>query len=360
MQYMTTFATSGPRPSPVRRAIGVWLLVCCAAVFTMVVLGGVTRLTRSGLSMVEWQPLSILPPLNTAQWQETFAKYQQFPEYHLRNAGMTLAEFKGIFWLEYIHRLWGRTIGLIFFVPFAWFVVRRAIDRPLGLRLAGIFLLGGMQGLMGWLMVKSGLVDRPEVSQYRLTAHLALAVLVYGAMLWVGLDLLAPRQPRSGAAAVDGLRRGALALVGLVFLTMMSGGFVAGLKAGLGYNTFPLMNGEFIPDGVMAMTPVLVNFFENPATVQFDHRMLAETTGILIIAMWLWRRRAAPAGRVRLALDAFGIMAVVQLGLGIATLLLVVPVGLAATHQAGALVLLTLGIWLIHETMAYAQQRQDT
>ncbi|MFN3076263.1 MAG: COX15/CtaA family protein [Alphaproteobacteria bacterium] len=334
------------------RAVATWLLVCCAAIFVMVVLGGVTRLTKSGLSMVEWQLSTLLPPLDDLQWRDVFEKYQRFPEYQLRNKGMTLEEFKGIFWLEYVHRLWGRGIGVLFFVPFVYFVVRGWVDRLLGTKLFLIFLVGGLQGGVGWFMVKSGLVDHPEVSQYRLTAHLALAVILYGAILWVAMGLLAPRNRfHDLSPALRGMVLGIGGLVALTFVTMLSGALVAGLKAGLGFNTFPLMNGQFLPDGALSMTPVVLNFFENHATVQFDHRILAEVTGLVILLLWLTKRRSVPTGRGRLALHALGGMAVVQLALGISTLLLMVPVALAATHQAGALVLLTLGLWLLHEMM---------
>lgn len=349
-----TIAMSAPAAAPAtaaRRTVALWLLACCAMVFVMVVLGGLTRLTESGLSMVEWQPLHILPPMTEADWQDTFAKYQQSPEYRHRNAGMTVEGFKGIFWLEYIHRLWGRAIGVVFLLPLGWFAARRMIDRAMAWKLGGLLALGGLQGLMGWIMVASGLIDRPAVSQYKLALHLGLAVLIYGAMLWMALGLLVPhRRPPQGVAAVLARRLGWVA--GLIFATLVSGAFVANLQAGMGFNTFPLMNGRFVPDGVMAMSPWYVNFFENVATVQFQHRLLAETTVGLALFAWYGGRRADISPRARLALDGFAAMALIQLGLGIGTLLSMVPIPLAATHQAGALVLVTLALWARHEVRA--------
>ena len=336
-----------------RRRIGVWLLVCCAMVFMMVVLGGLTRLTKSGLSMVEWHPLTVLPPLTDADWRDAFTKYQLYPEYHEKNFGMTLSEFKGIFWLEFVHRNWGRLIGVVFFVPLAWFLVRGWVDRRIGLRLAGIFSLGGLQGAMGWFMVKSGLADRPDVSQYRLTAHLGLAVIIFAAMLWTALDLVASGRSKEETPGVGvagrALVKWVAALVILAFITMMSGGFVAGLGAGKAYNTFPLMDGHAIPNGLFAMQPTLINIFENAVTVQFDHRLLAETLVTLILLLWFTTRSVVLAPRARLMMNAFAGMALIQASLGISTLLLVVPVSLASLHQAGAIAVFTLGLWLAHE-----------
>lgn len=331
------------------RPIAAWLLVCCAMVFLMIVLGGLTRLTESGLSMVEWRPLSVLPPMTEADWQDTFAKYQQYPEYKAKNLGMTLADFKGIFWLEFIHRNWGRLIGLVFFVPFLVFLGRGWVGRRLALPLAGIFALGGLQGGMGWFMVKSGLSSRPDVSQYRLTAHLGLAVIILATMLWLALNLLAAGRRRGAAVTGPAPVKRAAALVVLTFVTILSGGFVAGLDAGFAYNTFPLMDGRWVPEGLSAMQPPIINLFENITTVQFEHRLLAVTLVTLILLLWIRSRNLTLAPRARLAMNAFAGMALAQLSLGIATLLLVVPIPLAATHQAGAIVLFSLGLWLVHE-----------
>jgi cytochrome c oxidase assembly protein subunit 15 len=327
-----------------RRQIAGWLLVCAAMVFAMVVLGGVTRLTGSGLSMVEWDPIfGIVPPLDAAQWEQVFEQYQSSPEYQKINIDMDLAGFKRIFLVEYAHRVLGRTIGIVFLLPLVFFVVTRRIPLGLSPKLVALFVLGGLQGLLGWYMVKSGLVDDPHVSPYRLTAHLMLAVALYGYMIWVALGLLSPQPQRpSGPRGGASLCRFAAALAGWVFLTMASGGFVAGLKAGLAYNTFPLMEGRWIPSGIWALQPGYRNLFENIATVQFDHRVAAITTFVGILALWLAGRGRMPSRGARYALHGLAIMGMVQLGLGISTLLLHVPVPLAAAHQGGALVLFTL------------------
>jgi cytochrome c oxidase assembly protein subunit 15 len=312
-------------------------------IFAMVVIGGVTRLTESGLSITEWKPVSgAIPPLSEDAWQDAFAKYQQIPEYRERNAGMTLAAFKNIFWWEFVHRLWGRLIGFVYAVPLLWFVLRGQVRGPLAWKLGGIFVLGGLQGVLGWYMVQSGLVDRIDVSPYRLTAHLGLALLIYAATLWTALDLLRPGRKEGEAP----LARPALAFCGLLFLTLLTGGFVAGLDAGMSYNTFPLMDGRLVPAGYLDETPWWANLFENVAAVQFNHRALAMTTLAYAIALALAGRTAAP--RVRGLALATSAMAAAQAALGIATLLLVVPILLAAAHQAGAVMLLTLALMLAH------------
>ncbi len=329
--------------------IAVWLLLCCVLIFAIVVVGGVTRLTRSGLSMVEWDPImGVIPPLSESQWQATFQKYQQFPEYEQVNRGMTLGEFKFIFWMEYVHRLLGRTIGLVFLLPFLYFLFRRRLERSLIPKLITIFLLGGLQGLLGWFMVKSGLIDLPHVSPYRLTAHLVLATVIYGYILWVALGLLFPdaenRDPPARSA-----RRLAHVVTALILVMIASGGFVAGTKAGFTFNTFPLMNGRVIPEGMLAMRPVWTNFFENVATVQFDHRIIAYL--LILVAPWFWYRaaRAPLHPRARLGSHALLIMLLLQVSLGIVTLLLAVPVALAAAHQAGAILLFTVALFVNHE-----------
>jgi cytochrome c oxidase assembly protein subunit 15 len=332
-----------------RKQIAAWLFICCAMVFATLVVGGVTRLTHSGLSIVEWQPLvGTLPPLDAQQWQEVFEKYQRTPEFQKVNHAMSLAEFKTIFWWEYVHRLLGRSIGVVFLVPFLYFLARGRIPRNQILPVAGIFLLGGLQGAMGWYMVKSGLVDDPRVSQYRLTAHLGLAFIIFAAMFWVALGLLAQREP-AGEPRLRAVQRLAAWSAALIFLMTLSGGLVAGLRAGLAYNTFPLMNGHFVPPEILLLKPLWLNFFNNMATVQFDHRMIAWLLFFLLPLLW-WRSRAvAPSGRAPLA-GAFMLGALgVQLALGIATLLHMVPLGLAAAHQAGAMVLFGAVLWVNHE-----------
>jgi heme a synthase len=350
-------ATVDPRPAarhaPVAdaRPIAAWLFVCCALVFAMVVIGGVTRLTHSGLSITEWQPIvGTLPPLADADWQEAFAKYQATPEYRQVNSAMSLAEFKGIFWWEYFHRLLGRAIGAAFLLPYLWFLVRKRIPPGYAGRLFGVFVLGGLQGALGWYMVQSGLVDDPRVSQFRLTAHLALAFAIFAAMLWVAMSLVRPqRMQRPLAPAERGVRRHAFAVLILVVAMVLSGGLVAGIRAGFAYNTFPLMNGSIVPPELMLLEPAWTNFFWNMATVQFDHRAIA--LALAVAVPWLaWRLATTPALPERAVRGGQWLlfMLVVQIALGIATLLLVVPLPLAALHQAGALALFALAVNVAH------------
>jgi heme a synthase len=345
------------------RAVAVWLLFCCGMIFLMVVIGGATRLTESGLSITEWKPITgIVPPLSEAAWGEEFARYQQIPQYRDIHAGMSLAEFKTIFLWEYMHRLWGRLIGFVFAVPLLWFLLRRKITKPLALKLGGIFVLGGLQGALGWYMVASGLADRDFVSPYRLAAHLGFAALIYAATLWLALDLLrwsrekavsaksalSRAVPAEFPAALSWTRRGASLTALMVFLTLVAGGFVAGLHAGLIYNTFPLMDGRLFPAGYWELHPLWLNWFENVTAVQFDHRLLAVTTLMLIILVWLagfLEKAAAPQRRWLDLLLAAGLL---QVGLGISTLVLAVPIPLGVLHQGGAMLLLTAAIAARH------------
>ena len=330
-------------------AIAIWLFICCGAVAAMVLIGGITRLTDSGLSIAEWRPLmGALPPLSDAEWDRVFALYRDTSEYRLQNAGMTLAGFKTIFWWEYLHRLWGRLIGVIFIVPFAWFALRGLLDRGLGLRLLGIFALGGLQGLIGWWMVASGLVDRVDVSPYRLAVHLGVAFLIYALLFWTALDLVAPRQQ---AAAPERLRRFAWVALAMVSVTVMAGALVAGTKAGLIYNSFPLMGGQLVPPDYAALQPFFLNLFENPAAVQFNHRLVAISTVVFLGAFW-WTARRDPTF-VRPAAVMFA-LACAQALIGIWTLLLVVPLPLGVAHQAGALALLTAALWTARRAKAPA------
>ena len=339
--------TSSARNNSQDRLIATWLFICCCMVFAMVILGGVTRLTGSGLSMVEWDPIfGIIPPLDQETWNETFDLYKQSPEYLKINAGMDLAGFKQIYWFEFSHRLLGRMIGTVFLLPLLFFLISGRVKRSLVPRLLGMFVLGGLQGLLGWYMVKSGLVDNPHVSQYRLTAHLGLAVIIYGYMLYVALGLWFGTQ--RAAATPSGLRRATATLWTLVFVTLLSGGFVAGLKAGLAYNTFPLMNGSLIPESLLVQEPLWRNFFENVATVQFDHRVLAITVLLGIVALWLAGRRHVLPGQVRIGMHLLLAAGVLQVSLGISTLLLRVPVALASLHQAGAMLLFSVALYLYH------------
>ncbi|MBI4757025.1 MAG: COX15/CtaA family protein [Betaproteobacteria bacterium] len=336
--------------SPARRQIAVWLFICSLMVFATLVVGGVTRLTHSGLSIVEWQPIvGTLPPIGQAEWQETFDKYKKTPEYQKVNHQMDLDEFKGIFWWEYWHRVLGRTIGLVFLLPFLYFLWKRRIDGPLVPKLVGIFILGGLQGAMGWYMVKSGLVDDPRVSQYRLTAHLSIAFLIFISMMWVALDLVAERTKRAADRVVDGLQRFGFWLALLAFYMIVTGGFVAGIRAGKAYNTFPLMNGHVVPPEIFMIDPWYLNFFNNMATVQFDHRLGAWLLAFLVPWFWVRIRRAQVSARARLAATTLLVALAVQIALGIATLLLAVPVALGAAHQGGSMVVFGVLLWLNHE-----------
>ena len=337
------------------RQLALWLMVCCAMIYAMVILGGVTRLTGSGLSMVQWDPIfGVVPPLSEARWEATFNLYKESPEYRKINVGMDLHGFKQIYWFEYAHRLLGRTIGLVFLVPFLFFLFTGRLRRPLIPVLVTMFVLGGLQGLLGWYMVRSGLVDNPHVSQYRLTAHLGTALLIYLFMLWVALGLWWNDTPEKPPETPRGQRRFAALLGGLVFVTALSGGFVAGLKAGFAYNTFPLMGGHWIPAGIFMQSPVWRNFFENIATVQFDHRLLATLVFVSCVSFWLMARRYRLPSSARIAVHVLLAAALLQVTLGISTLLLHVPVPLAAAHQAGAVLLLTV-ILIVNHRLIHAR-----
>jgi cytochrome c oxidase assembly protein subunit 15 len=336
---------SFPQADPTQRPVALWLLACCALVFAMVVVGGVTRLTHSGLSIVEWQPLvGTLPPLDEAQWEATFAKYRETPEFRLRNHDMTLAGFKGIFWWEYFHRLLGRLIGVAFFIPFLYFVLRGRIRGALAWRLGAIFVLGGLQGALGWYMVKSGLVDDPRVSPLRLAAHLGLAFLLFALMAWTAMSLLRPW----AAARTIRARPLASVIVVAVFVMVLSGALVAGIHAGFAYNTWPLMNGRWIPVEILVIEPWWNNFVYNMATVQFDHRMIAYLIAGLAAAAWLVVRRETDDPRARRWSNALLAAVAVQISLGIATLLTRVALPPAAGHPAGAFIVFGCALGLPH------------
>ena len=331
------------------RAVAFWLFACCALVFAMVVVGGVTRLTHSGLSITEWEPIvGALPPIDEKAWNEAFLKYQATPEYRQVNRGMTLPAFKAIYGWEYAHRLLGRAVGVAFLLPLVWFIVRRRLPSGLGPRLFAIFALGGLQGALGWYMVQSGLVDDPRVSQIRLILHLGLAFLIFGAMFWTALSLLRSPLADDGARTAS-LRRFAWALTALVFLMVLAGGLVAGIHAGFAYNTFPLMAGALVPQEIMAIDPWYLNFVNNMATVQFDHRAIAWILVFAVPAFW-WRVTASDGASLaaRRGATALVLLLAVQVGLGIATLLLVVPLPLAAMHQAGAVLVFAATLNVAH------------
>ena len=327
------------------RAVGLWLLACAVMILAMAVIGAVTRLTGSGLSIMEWAPISgALPPLSQSEWERLFALYRQIPEYQQVNRGMGLDEFKRIFWWEYIHRLWGRLIGVVFAGPFLWFLVRRRLRRGLPPHLLAIFALGGLQGALGWFMVASGFIERSDVSQYRLVAHLVAATIIYAYVLWVAFVVLLPDPPMSPDTRTRSLRRLMAGFAGLIGLTIASGGFVAGLDAGFIYNTFPLMDGRLVPADYAALQPWPLNLFENVAAVQFNHRLLASVTAAGALGLWLWSRRLALTVPARSVCTLVLAMVGVQFALGVSTLVLVVPVWLGALHQGCALILLAVAL----------------
>lgn len=343
------------RPAP--RAVAVWLLTICAMLLVMVSLGGATRLTGSGLSIMEWAPLmGALPPMSDAEWHRLYALYQQIPQYSLVNQGFGIEGFKGIFWLEWGHRLWGRLIGLAFLLPLLWFAVRGAIDGRLARRLGLLFLLGGLQGAIGWFMVASGFAaDSTAVSPYRLVVHLSMALLLYSVILWTALGLWRDGAPTSQSSpparpslrSLPALRPLTVAVLHLVAITVVAGGFVAGMRAGLTYNSFPLMDGRLVPDGYWAL-PGLRNLAENIAAVQFNHRLLATLTATLALATAAYGLLRGAAGMLRTRLLLLGGVVLAQYALGVATLLWVVPVALGTAHQAMAVLVLTAALALLH------------
>lgn len=325
-------------------AVRRWLFICALFVAMMLVIGGVTRLTGSGLSMVHWRPVTgILPPLNHTEWQAAFDAYQRSPEYQKVNMHMDLSGFQEIFWLEYIHRLIGRLTGLVFFIPFVYFMARRRLKSSQIWRYTGIFALGGMQGLMGWYMVKSGLIDDPDVSPYRLTAHLLLAFLIF-ALLWRSALMLGPAPPSYALASPWPRRLAALLLVLIPFQVAL-GGLVAGHDAGLIYNTFPDMNGQWVPDGLLADEPFWHNFIGNITMIQFQHRLGAYAVTLVGVFFWLACIRQGDSSTVRLG-QLFLVTLAVQMTLGVLTLLHAVPVALGSLHQLGALALFTVVLTL--------------
>ena len=342
-------ATTGARAGSADRAVGRWLLALSGMVLLQVMLGAVTRLTDSGLSIMEWRPImGAIPPLSDAEWHRVFDIYRQIAEYQIVNAGMSLDAFKTIFWWEYLHRLWGRLIGVAFLVPFLWFWARGQLRGGKARRVFAIFILGALQGVMGWIMVMSGFADRTDVSQYRLVAHLMLALLIYGLLLWQALNLL-----QSSTFEVPGMQRDRLWRNGLIMTTLITleiaiGGFVAGLDGGLIYNNFPMMGDRWIASDLFHLSPWWINFFENPAATQFLHRLMSGFVAIALISMAVRGRRAElpRALKRRFYYLPFGLL--LQAALGIATLMLVVPLPLAVAHQAGAFLLITISLYVMH------------
>jgi cytochrome c oxidase assembly protein subunit 15 len=348
-------AEPGARPRDRHdRAVAVWLLACAAMIFVMVLLGGITRLSGSGLSIMEWKPLmGALPPMSTTEWDRVFALYREIAQYKNVNAGMTLPEFQGIFWWEYSHRLWGRLIGVVFFLPFLWFLMKGYLRRAAGRqsmapKLGAIFVLGALQGGIGWYMVASGFEDRDSVSQYRLVLHLGMALIIYALILWSAFDLLQPRPLGGRAPGARPLRRHAVLLLILIAIELALGGLVAGLHGGLIYNDFPFMNGDWVAPDVFSMSPWWVNPTENPVTAQFLHRVGAGlvTVTLLWLVVRVWRSDVPESLKARSGILLAAL--VLQVGLGISTLMLVVPLPLAVAHQGGAVVLLTATLYALH------------
>ena len=342
---------------PGANAVRMWLLATALLVLAMVLLGGATRLTDSGLSITEWQPIiGAIPPLSEAHWQEAFDKYRQIPEYQQVNRGMSLAEFKVIYWWEWAHRFLGRLIGIVFAVPFFYFWLRGRLERPLAVKLLLVLVLGGLQGLMGWYMVMSGLVDRVDVSQYRLAAHLILAAAIFGALLWLVFGLDGRKSENRGSTRHRPLMLSAIGLCTLVFLQIALGAFVAGMDAGLAYNTWPLMGDEFVPGGLLAMEPWYLNPFENATTVQFDHRMVAYLVTIWAVlhafAARAWDGAGTSGARSAVWLAA---LILLQVASGIATLVWFVPFGMALIHQAGAFIVFGLALYHLHSLTGSGQ-----
>ena len=326
-------ADTGRRLRPVR----IWLYVMAALVLVMVVVGGITRLTESGLSITSWKPISgIIPPISQADWEAEFEAYKAIPQYQVLNQWMGLEDFKFIFWWEWSHRFLGRVLGFAFAVPFVVFLIQRRFHWDLAAPLAGLFVLGGFQGALGWWMVSSGLTELTSVSQYRLAAHLSAAAFLFIALVWVARRLRPGGLP---APAPKGMRLAVLGLLALVMLQIAAGAFVAGLDAGMAHNTWPLMDGALIPAGLSSLEPAWRNLFENALTVQFVHRGIAYLI-VLYLAVMLWRRRRAGGfAGVYGWLPRIGLLVALQVALGIATLLAAVPISLAVGHQALAFML---------------------
>lgn len=343
-------------PSPTARStrlISTWLFAVCALIALMVIVGGATRLTDSGLSITEWRPVTgAVPPLSDADWASEFEKYQRIPEYEIVNQGMSLEAFKRIYWWEWGHRFLGRLVGAAFLLPLIFFAATGRVGRALGLKLAGLFVLGGLQGALGWYMVKSGLADRIDVSQYRLAAHLGLAVLLFALMFWLALSVRAARP----AERHPPLFWGAIALAVAVYAQMLLGAFVAGLRAGRAYNTWPLMEGRFVPEAYFGANPGFADLFESFAAVQFNHRIGAYLVAAGALWFYVAARKTPTEGPARVVLAAV----LLQIGLGIWTLLLVTPLALGLAHQAGALIVLAAVLYAAYSVTRFTSMTRPS
>ncbi|MFA5900312.1 MAG: COX15/CtaA family protein [Hyphomicrobium sp.] len=334
---------------PAGRAVSLWLAFVAVLVFAMVVVGGATRLTDSGLSITEWQPLlGAIPPLGDSDWHAAFDKYKAIPEYSIVNAGMSLEAFKAIYWWEWSHRFLGRFVGVAFALPFFFFWFTGRVRGLFALKCLGVFALGGLQGAIGWYMVKSGLVDRIDVSQYRLALHLLTAFSILSLLVWLALEA----GPDTGRVRLRTVTlwqlRTATALFVLVFVQSGLGALVAGLKAGLTYNTWPLMDGKLLPDGLLSHAPWYTNFFENVTTVQFDHRMTAYAVFVLALVHLVSVIRTADDERVVGSAGLLALCVLAQMLIGIWTLISGVPLALGLAHQGGAAIVVAVATLHLH------------
>jgi heme a synthase len=363
MTALTDTASAGlsrnSAPAPKLASVRIWLVIIAAFVLAMVVVGGATRLTGSGLSITEWKPImGALPPMSETAWQDAFEKYKQIPQYEAVNKGFSLEGFKAIFWWEWSHRLLGRLVGFVFLLPFAYFLWRRAIPKPFIARVFALFVLGGAQGGMGWFMVASGLAgsDRIAVSQYRLAAHLALATIIAAYAFWLALTIREEGHNEKAAAggASYPVKVAAIILSGLVYLQIIAGAFVAGLKGGLASNTWPLMNGEIVPAGMDQYSPLWMNLFENPLTAQFVHRIAAYVIALyaVVFAAAVWRRPAL-RGPAMAMIGA----TLLQIALGVLTILYDVPLSYALVHQGNAMLVLAASVWAMQRAVDPERKR---
>jgi len=347
---VTSLAQSAARTAPAAdaRAVAFWLLGVAAMVFAMAVIGAITRLTESGLSITEWAPVTgAIPPLNEAEWLAAFDRYRQIPEYQLLKRGMGLDEFKVIFFWEWFHRLWGRLIGVAFLLPFLWFLAKRQVPAGYGPRLWLLFAMGGLQGFVGWFMVQSGLADRTDVSHYRLAMHLGLAIVIYALLVWTAIGLLEDRRPSAWTAAPKGLKIHGHVALSLLAVTICWGAFVAGKDAGLAASDFPTVNGQWMPAEIAVAG--IEGFVENEVVLQWTHRLLATLTLLGVVTLWARVRKAEIAGRLAWVARALCVAVLAQYALGIATIHTGVSIPVAAMHQAGALVLVGLFMWTLYE-----------
>jgi len=330
------------------KSIIIWLLAGCLLIYAMVVLGGITRLTHSGLSMVEWNMIvGSMPPITNADWQIPFEKYKQSPEYQLINNQFSLEEFKSIYWWEFIHRMLGRIIGVVFLVPFFYFLIKKKFEKPFLKKMFVLLALGALQGFLGWFMVKSGLQKEPHVSHYRLAAHLISAFTVFGFTFWYALDLIYPKIIE-GNEINKKVKQVAKMTLGIIVLQIIYGAFVAGLRAGLFYNTFPRMGTAFFPDTIVSFEPFWKNFLENPAGVQFIHRYIAYFVVISTVFLWETVRKTEPSLLQRKASNFMAGVVFAQFLLGVFTLLYSVPIVMGVLHQTGAFVLFASVLFFMH------------